>query len=182
MGREAGEPAALGESESDHAPAADDPVSALYRAHAVALVRTALLLVGDRATAEDVVQEAFCAVYRGWWRLREPDRAAAYLRTAVVNGCRTELRRRRVRMAARTLYDPPVWSAEAAAIDAEDRREVLAQVARLPRRQREVLVLRYYLGLADQEIADTLGVSRGTVSATVSRAMAALAGRFQEES
>lgn len=85
-------------------------------------------------------------------------------------------------MAARTLYDPPVWSAEAAAIDAEDRREVLAQVARLPRRQREVLVLRYYLGLADQEIADTLGVSRGTVSATVSRAMAALAGRFQEES
>src|SRR6266700_1894979 len=77
--------------------------------------------------------------------------------------------------------DPPVWSAEAATIAREDRREALEAVASLPRRAREVLVLRYYLGLADHEIAAALGVSRGTVSSTASRALAALARQLQEQ-
>ncbi len=68
-----------------------------------------------------------------------------------------------------------MWSAESAALAGEDRREVLRAVARLPRRQREVLVLRYFLGLSDLEIAADLGISRGTVASTASRALAALA-------
>jgi RNA polymerase sigma factor (sigma-70 family) len=63
----------------------------------------------------------------------------------------------------------------------EDRQEVLAAVARLPRRSREVLVLRYYLGLPDRQIAAALGVSRGTVSSTASRALAVLARELKEE-
>ena len=68
-----------------------------------------------------------------------------------------------------------MWSAESAALEGEERREVLQAIARLPRRQREVLVLRYFLGLSDSEIAADLGVSRGTVVSTASRALAALA-------
>jgi RNA polymerase sigma factor (sigma-70 family) len=81
----------------------------------------------------------------------------------------------------RVPYEPPAWSAEAAALAGEDRQEVLAAVARLPRRQREVLVLRYYGGLADLEIAAALHVSRGTVSSTASRALVALAQELREE-
>ncbi|HEX9518523.1 MAG TPA: sigma-70 family RNA polymerase sigma factor [Streptosporangiaceae bacterium] len=127
---------------------------------------------------EDVVQEAFIGLHRA--RLRDQDKALPYLRVAVVNGCRSVHRARR-RAALRPQYEPPVWSAEAAAIVNDDRREVLAAVARLPRRPREVLALRYYLGLPDTEIAATLGVSRGTVSSTVSRALTALARDLKED-
>jgi RNA polymerase sigma factor (sigma-70 family) len=125
------------------AAASGDRVAALYREHALGLVRVALLLVGDRGTAEDVVQDAFCALYRGWWRLRDPDKAVAYVRVAVLNGCRSVLRDR---ARARKLPAPaelPVWSAEAAAIAGEERRAALEAVASLPPRAREVLVLRY---------------------------------------
>jgi RNA polymerase sigma-70 factor (sigma-E family) len=156
-----------------------DAIESMYRAHALSLVRLALLLVGDRSTAEDVVQDSFLGLYRGWSRLRDADSAVGYLRASVVNGCRSVQRNRRTAglRAQRhpQLPQPPVWSAEAAAIAGEDRREVLAAVAGLPRRQREVLALRYYAGLSDSEIASTLRVSRGTVSSTASRALTALA-------
>jgi RNA polymerase sigma-70 factor (sigma-E family) len=157
----------------------DQFVSYLFRAHGPALLRLALLLVGDQPSAEDVVQEAFIGLHRA--RLRDKDKALPYLRVAVVNGCRSVHRARRRAAAVRPHHEPPVWSAEAAAIAREDRREVLAAVARLPRRPREVLALRYYLGLPDTEIAATLGVSRGTVSSTVSRALAKLARDLKEE-
>jgi RNA polymerase sigma-70 factor (sigma-E family) len=153
----------------------------LYRTQAVGLVRFALLLVGDRQAAEDVVQEAFLGLHRNWSRLRDPATAPGYLRTAVVNGCRSLLRARRRSWLRPVQHDPPVWSAESAAIAGEDRREVLAAVAGLPRRQREVLALRYYLGLADAEIAETLGVTRSTVSSTAARALATLARQLREE-
>jgi RNA polymerase sigma-70 factor (sigma-E family) len=159
----------------------DHAVDELYREHALAMVRLALLLTGDQATAEDVVQDAFLGLYRGWSRLRDPDTAVGYLRTAVINGCRNVYRsRRRLWPQAQPEHDPPVWSAEAAAIDSEERRAVLAAVARLPRRQREILALRFYLDLPDSEIAATLKISRGTVSSTVSRAVATLARQLQE--
>jgi len=158
----------------------DQLVGHLFRVHAPALLRLALLLVGDQASAEDVVQEAFIGLHRA--SLRDQDKALPYLRVAVVNGCRSLHRARRRAAAMRPQHEPPVWSAEAAAIVNEDRREVLAAVARLPRRPREVLALRYYLGLADAEIAATLGISRGTVSSTVSRALTALARDLGEES
>src|SRR5882724_11543418 len=152
-----------------------------YRGHALRLTRMALLLVGNRPSAEDVVLEAFLGLFRGLGRLSDPDRAVAYLRASVLNGCRSVLRSRK-RASLRAAADcPAVWSAESAVLAGEDRREVLAAVARLPRRQREVLVLRYFLDLTDPEIAADLGVSRGTVVSTASRALAALARNTGEQ-
>jgi RNA polymerase sigma-70 factor (sigma-E family) len=155
-------------------------VGELYRAHGLTLVRTAVLLVGDRPTAEDVVQDAFAGLYRMSHRLSSPDKALAYLRVSVLNGCRSVHRSRRARFGRASQHEPAVWSAEAAVIAREDSRLMLQAVARLPRRSREVLGLRYYLGLADPEIAEVLGVSRGTVSSTASRALAALARQLGE--
>jgi RNA polymerase sigma-70 factor (sigma-E family) len=155
-------------------------VDELYRGHALRLTRMALLLVGDRPSAEDVVQEAFIGLFRGLGRLSDPDRAVAYLRASVLNGCRSVLRSRKRARLRKVTHDPAVWSAEAAALDGEDRREVLQAIAVLPRRQREILVLRYFLDLTDNEIAADLGVSRGTVASTASRALASLAARARK--
>lgn len=162
---------------------ADRLLASLYLAHAVELVRIALLLVGDKPTAEDVVQDAFLGLQRGLDRLREPAKALPYLRASVVNGCRT-VQRSRHRAFLRQHREPPpepVWSAEAAAIASEDRRAVLTAVASLPERSREVLAFRYYAGLQDAEIAVALGVARSTVSSTASRALAALARKLEEQ-
>jgi len=149
--------------------------------HALGLIRLALLMVGDQTAAEDIVHDAFLGLCRGWQRLHDPDKAPGYLRVSVVNGCRSVMRSRgRARMMG-AQHDPPVWSAEAAAIADEDRRAVLAAVAKLPRRQREVLALRYYLDLPESEIASSLRISRGTVSSTTARALAALARELGEE-
>lgn len=162
---------------------AADLVSELFEGHAVRLIRTAVLLVGDQSSAEDVVQDAFVGLYRAAGRLEDPGNAVAYLRASVINGCRSVLRsRKRAGLRAAAMHDPPVWSAESAAMAGEDKREVLAAVARLPRRQREVLVLRYYLNLSDQEIAADLGVTRSTVASTASRALAALGRELGEQS
>jgi RNA polymerase sigma-70 factor (sigma-E family) len=159
----------------------DQLVGELYRAHGLAMVRIALLLVGDKPTAEDVVQDAFAGLYRMSHRLKSPDKALAYLRVSVVNGCRSVHRARRVRSRQASQQEPAVWSAEATVLAREDSRLILRAVARLPRRSREVLGLRYYLDLPDTEIAEILGVSRGTVSSTASRALAALARQLREE-
>lgn len=153
---------------------ASELVGDLFEYHAVRLIRMAVLLLGDQSSAEDVVQDAFLGLYRGAGRLRDPANAVAYLRASVLNGCRSVLRSRKRAWSLIPAHDPPVWSAESAAMAGEDRREVLRAVARLPRRQREVLVLRYYVNLTDQEIAADLGVTRGTVASTASRALAAL--------
>jgi RNA polymerase sigma-70 factor (sigma-E family) len=169
-----------GDAPGAEAPA-DEFIRQLHREHAVRLVRVAVLLVGDRPSAEDVVQDAFFGLYRGLGRLRDRDKALPYLRAAVVNGARSVLRSRKRAALHRVPHEPPVWSAESAAMDSEDRRELLAAVATLPRRMREVLALRYYLDLTDHQIADALGISRGTVSSTASRALAALARKLTEE-
>ncbi|RSN61920.1 MULTISPECIES: SigE family RNA polymerase sigma factor [Actinomadura] len=152
-------------------------VTDLYRGHALGLTRLALIMVGDRGTAEDVVQDAFAGLYAAWPRLRDRDRALAYVRSAVLNRSRTALRRRR--RPFRTLHQPPVWSAESEAMIGEDRREVLDALHRLPRRQREALVLRYYGDLSEAEAAEAMKVTVGTVKSTTSRALAAL-GRILE--
>jgi RNA polymerase sigma-70 factor (sigma-E family) len=159
----------------------DQLVADLYRTHGLALVRVALLLVGDKLTAEDVVQDAFMGLYRAAARLTSPDKAHAYLRVSVVNGCRSVHRARRASFVRPGQHEPAVWSAESAAMAREDNRLTLQAVARLPRRSREVLALRYYLDMPDSEIAAALGVSRGTVSSTASRALATLARELKEE-
>jgi RNA polymerase sigma-70 factor (sigma-E family) len=169
-----------GPSAADADAARADLISTLYQTHAVALVRTAKLLVHDQPTAEDVVQDAFLGLYRALPRLKDHDQILPYLRAAVINGSRSVLRARR-RALLRVQHEPPASSAESAAMTGEDHRQVLDAVGRLSRRGREVLVLRYYLGLPDQEIAAALGVSRGTVSSTASRALAVLARELRED-
>ena len=152
----------------------DVGVDQLYRSHRLSMVRLAVLLVDDLPTAEDVVQEAFGKVHAVWDRLQDPSAAPAYLRTTVINGSRSVLRRRRT---ARLFVPPRVMDApgaDAAVVLAEEHRAVLAGLQRLPRRQREVLVLRYWGELSEQEVAEALGISRGTVKSTTSRALAAL--------
>jgi RNA polymerase sigma-70 factor (sigma-E family) len=171
----------LPEAFPDPAGQADSLVDELFRAHAVALVRVATLLLGDQTSAEDVVQDAFFGLYRSLSGLRDQAKALSYLRTSVVNGSRSVLRARKRAALRRVQHEPPVWSAESAAMVGEDHKALLAAVATLPPRAREVLALRYYLDLADPEIAAALGVSKATVSSTASRALAALARRLMEE-
>ncbi|MFB9311853.1 SigE family RNA polymerase sigma factor [Nocardioides plantarum] len=155
---------------------ADAAVEALYAAHWRRLVRLSVLLVRDVGTAEEVVQDAFVALHGRWRRLRDPDKALAYLRQAVVNRSRSVLRHRGVvdRHAARDRAPEPLPSAEAPAL-ARDRRETVLDAMRaLPQRQREVLALRYYLDLSEADIADALGISRGAVKSHASRGSAAL--------
>jgi RNA polymerase sigma-70 factor (sigma-E family) len=163
---------------------AGELVAELYRAHNLALVRTALVLVGDKPTAEDVVQEAFIGLYRAVPRLTGPDKALAYLRASVVNGCRSVHRARRrafLHQREHGHQQPAVWSAESAVLAREESRLALQALARLPRRSREVLALRYLLDLPDAEIAAVLGVSKATVSSTASRALAALARNLTKD-
>ena len=166
---------------ADSAGQPSDLVAGLFRAHAVALVRVATLLLGDQQSAEDVVQDAFFGLYRGLPGLRDRSKALPYLRASVINGSRSVLRARKRAFLRKVQHEPPVWSAESAAMAGEDRKALLAAVARLPRRAREVLALRYYLDLADHEIGAALGISRATVSSTASRALAKLARELKEE-
>ncbi|MCB5168324.1 SigE family RNA polymerase sigma factor [Streptomyces bambusae] len=157
-------------------PAAAPPtVSALYHAHRLRMVRLAVLLVDDLATAEDVVQDAFTALYRRHGEhIHDVDNALGYLRTAVVNTSRSVLRRRRT---ARAWTPPPpavVPSAADHVVLDEAHREVLAALGRLTPRRRQVLVLRYWAELSEAEIAQTLGISRGSVKSNASRALDAL--------
>jgi RNA polymerase sigma-70 factor (sigma-E family) len=148
-------------------------VEALYQSHAVGLIRLAYLMLGDRAGAEDAVQDAFCGLYRHWDRLADRDRALAYVRTAVLNGCRSALRRR-ARGRRLDIYQPPTASAEAAVLGREEREEVMRAVRRLPGRQREALVLRFYLDLPDREIARVMGLRPSSVRSATHRALKAL--------
>jgi RNA polymerase sigma factor (sigma-70 family) len=156
-------------------------VGEIYREHGLDLVRVALLLVGDKATAEDVVQDAFIGLVRGLHRLTDADKALPYLRTSVINGCRSVHRTRRSTFLRHSQHEATVWSAESAVMAREDSRLALQAIAQLPARAREVLALRYYLDMPDQEIAQTLRVSRGTVSSTASRALASLAQVLGEQ-
>jgi RNA polymerase sigma-70 factor (sigma-E family) len=155
---------------------ADEALEQLYAAHWRRLVRLAVLLVRDQGSAEEIVQDCFVAVHARWARLHDPDRALAYLRRSVVNRSRSHLRHLAVvrRHAEREAPPAPVVGADSNAYDAARRTTVLDALRQLPRRQREVLALRYYLDLSEAEIAETLGISRGAVKSHASRGAAAL--------
>jgi len=155
---------------------ADDALELLYVAHWRRLVRLAVLLVRDVGTAEEIVQDSFIAVHARWNRLKDPDKALAYLRQSVVNRSRSHLRHLSVvrRHAEREGLPAHESGADHTAYDVERRGTVLDALRGLPRRQREVLALRYYLDLSEAEIADVLGISRGAVKSHASRGAAAL--------
>ncbi len=162
---------------------ADEALEQLYAAHWRQLVRLSVLLVRDQGIAEEVVQDAFVAVHARWSRLRDPDKALAYLRQTVVNRSRSALRHRAVveRHAAREGAPADAPGADDSALATERRAAVLDAMRALPQRQREVLALRYYLDLSEAEIADALGISRGAVKSHASRGAAALRTLLEEE-
>jgi len=157
---------------------ADAAVSHLYAAHWTSLLRLATMLTGDRATGEDVLQDAFVALHRRWRRIGEPATALAYLRTSVVNGARSVARHRAVEFKHRSPAPPAPAGPEEHALRAVQDARVLAALRTLPQRQQEVLVLRYYADLSEEQIATTLGISRGAVKSYAHRAMSTLRDRL----
>jgi RNA polymerase sigma-70 factor (sigma-E family) len=156
----------------------DAALLGLYESQRTALVRLAVLLVDDRAAAEDVVQDAFLALQRRWHAV-DPLAAAGYLRTSVVNGARSVLRRRGVARRHLRAAEPDEGpAADLALLLDEEHRQVVQALRTLPRRQREVLVLRYWSELSETEIATTLGIARGTVKSSASRGLSALEQRL----
>lgn len=148
---------------------------ALYAAQWWPMLRLATGLVDDHSAAEDVVQDAFAAVYRRRDSLRATASAGAYLRTAVINAARSTLRRRGTVRRARILADPATSeAADHSTLLLAEHDLVQAALTRLPQRQREVLVLRYVGELSDPEIAAATGLSLGGVRSAASRGLAAL--------
>ncbi|MGA8845117.1 MAG: SigE family RNA polymerase sigma factor [Nocardioides sp.] len=162
---------------------ADAAVDELYAAHWRRLVRLSVLLVHDQELAEEIVQDAFVAMHGRWRRLREADKALAYLRQSVVNGSRSALRHRGVveRHARAQRPTEPLPGADATSDDRARRVVVLGALRSLPARQREVIALRYYLDLSENEIAEALGISRGAVKTHASRGSTALRRLLADE-
>lgn len=143
---------------------ADQAVTELYATHYRALTQLAALLVNDAAAAEDIVQAAYAAMHGAWRHRNDPDLALCYLRRAVVT---------RARRAARPDPPgrPPRPPGPGRPAAADPRALLLAALHALPARQREALVLRYYAGLPDAQIALAMGVSTRAVTTHIRRAM-----------
>jgi len=153
---------------------ADQAVTELYSRHYRGLVRLSALLLRDPWAAEEVVQDAFVAMHGAWRRLREEDKALAYLRRTVVNRSRSALRHRTVVERHATSGDVHLPSAEAGVLTRLDADAVLVALRALPTRQREALVLRYWADLPEAEVATAMRVSKGSVKTHTSRGLAAL--------
>lgn len=153
----------------------------LYSIQYKSLVRLAAMLVRDISTAEEVVQDAFIAMHDGWHRLKDADKALAYLRQAVVNRSRSVLRHRLVVEKNAPKPAPDMPSAEHGALALLERSAVIAALRDLPERQREAIVLRYYADLSEAEIAATMRISRGAVKSHTARGMASLKAALEQD-
>ncbi len=153
---------------------ADEAVRLLYGTHWHQLVRLATLLTRDASVAEELVQDAFVSLHRRWGALADPGAAHGYLRTTVVNNARSALRHRGVEERYRQPGPPEPSGPEERALQAAQDARVMLALRGLPRRQQEVLVLRYYADMSEHEIATTLGMSRGAVKSHAHRGIAAL--------
>ena len=164
-----------GQVTSGSARDADALVVALFRQEAQRLVSLARFFTDDRTAAEDLVQEAFIRLARNAHRIRDQEKAAAYLRSIVINLARDHNRRGLVSLRHRppVMLDEP--SAEETASRQASRREVVDALRALPHRQRECVALRYYLELSVEEIADALGVSANSVKTHLKRGLRGLA-------
>jgi RNA polymerase sigma-70 factor (sigma-E family) len=159
---------------SEHA--RDRAVAALFDAHYAPMCRLAYVILGDAAVAEEIVMEAMLKTFSGWSRIRDLDAADAYLRRAVINLCRSKIRRKaieaRVNASVHHAQERrrPDWDPEVH----ETNRIVWTAVLKLPQRQRAAVVLRYFEDLPEAEIADVLECSVGTVKSQLSKARAKL--------
>ncbi|NUW36514.1 sigma-70 family RNA polymerase sigma factor [Nonomuraea sp. SMC257] len=151
----------------------------LFSAHYLGMVRLAGLLGAD--DPEDIAQEAFARLHARRSLLRDDRAALAYVRSIICNQTRNRLRHLRLARLRRGDPPPDAASSEHHVLVAERHRELLAALERLPRRQREALVLRYWLELSEQEIADAMGISPGSVKTHASRGMAALSKALKED-
>jgi len=156
----------------------DDEFAAYMAARQPSLLRTAYLLTGDRHAAEDLVQTAFAKLYLAWDKVERREAIDGYVRRILVNE-HTSLWRRGWKRNEVAAGDPPEQ-------DVRDRHDegdvaaVWAFVQTLPRKQRAVIVLRYYEDLSEAETARVLGISVGTVKSQASRALAAMRSRVAD--
>jgi len=139
---------------------ADRAITAMYDTEYRPLVRMSAVLLGDVGAAEEVVQDSFIAVHAAWRRLRDVEKAVPYLRRSVLNRSRSLLRHRITR---------PECSA------------VIAALRRLPARQQEALMLRFYLELSEEEVAAAMKISPGAVQGHTARGKAALSTVLEPE-
>ena len=155
----------------------DAEVSRLFHSHYTAVLRLATVLGAD--DPENTVAQAYYELYRKWRRLRTPEAAEAYLRSVVCN--LTRMRVRHLQVVRRHAHAPlnHAASAESCAILNDDQRELIGHLRSLPTRQREALVLRFWLDLREKEVADVMGISTGSVKTHVSRGLAALTSAME---
>ena len=146
----------------------------MFNEHGQGLVRMVRLFVDDRNAAEDLVQEAFIRLARSAHRIEDPRKAAAYLRSIVLNLARDHNRRGLVSLRHRLPLDDDVASVEDTVVLSEEHEQVVEALRELPHRQRDCLILRYFDELGVDDIAETLGISRNSVKTHLTRGMRAL--------
>ncbi len=152
----------------------EDEFDAFYATAFPRLTGQLTAFTGDHGEAQDVVQEAFIRVHSARKRVRDPEKTLAYLRQTVVNLSRSALRRRILGLKLLSKPMPDMASAEEGAYDQLERDSLIKAMKGLQRRQREVLVLRYFADMTEAQVAETLGISLGSVKAYGSRGIAAL--------
>lgn len=167
---------------AERAPAidADALVITLFQQEGQSLVRLARLFVDDRNAAEDLVQEAFIRLARAAHRIEDPAKAAAYLRSIVLNLARDNNRRGLVSLRHHLPEDDRRASTEDEIELQEDQQEVIDALRELPHRQRTALVLRYYEELGIDDIAEAMGISRNSVKTHLQRGLATLEQRLDD--
>jgi RNA polymerase sigma factor (sigma-70 family) len=161
---------------------AREVVDALFRRHYLALLRLGVVMVGSREAAEDAVQDAFAALYRNWRSLRDAEDAETYLRSAVLNRCRSWVRRQATQKASRPLMlvREQHESPEDTIVSRDEVGSLVAVMRTLARRQREVLACRLVLEMSIAETAQLLGISEGSVKTHAHRGLQTLHERIEE--
>jgi RNA polymerase sigma factor (sigma-70 family) len=162
-------------------PARAELLDVLFRRQYAQLLRLAVVMLGDREAAEDAVQDAFVALHRHQRKLRDPEAAEAYLRSCVLNGCRSWVRRQVTQRAPRPLMlvRGHQESPEDTTVGRQAIESLVAVMRTLARRQREVLACRYVLELSVAETAQLLAISEGAVKSHTHRGLRALQQRIE---
>jgi RNA polymerase sigma factor (sigma-70 family) len=172
MRQQRGDPASPVELPLRHDSVRHDSFENVWRLQHTRMLQLAYLLVDSREAAEDAVQDAFLGLHRRWGQVTNPN---AYLRASVTNACRSALRRRRLARLLAPTQDLAEPAADDKLLLTEEHAEVLRALQRLQPRHREVLILKYWQDLSDDDVAATLRISPSAVRAAATRGRQALA-------